>query len=80
MAAVVGSDQRNRGIFVGAGGEDGRIGHEGIVFRGDEQGRNTQLREDSFGGRGFVVFVGVAITKERGGDDVIELANGADGR
>ncbi len=79
MTAVVGRHQLNCGIFFGARSQDGRIGHKGVVFRSDEQGRNTQLREDSLGGRGFVVFVGVVIPKDRGGDDVIELANGADG-
>ena len=80
MATMIWGDQVNCGMSVGTGGEDGRIGHEGIVFRSDEQGRDTQVLKDSLGRRGLVIFVGVAITKDRGGDDVIELANGADRR
>ena len=80
MATMVWGNQVNCGMVVGTSGEDGRIGHEGIVFRSDEQGRNTQVLKDSLSRRGFVIFMGVAITKVRGGNRVVELANGADWR
>lgn len=80
MATMIWGDQVNCGMSVGTGGEDGRIGHEGIVFRSDDQGRNTQVLQDSLCRRSFVILVGVAVTKVRGGNEIIELANGADGR
>ena len=80
MATMVRGDQVNGGMFVGTGGEDRGIRHEGIVFRSDEQSWHTQALKDSLSRRNFVILVGVAITKVRGGDEVIELAHGAHGR
>ena len=58
---------------------EGSEGDKGIVLRGDDESGYADGSDDLHGAGARVVVVGIAEAAKAGGDDVVEVADGADG-
>ena len=77
MAAVLGVNKPNRWVFVDLRSQEGRVRHEWIILRGDQQHRHADLSRDAFRPHVFVIVLRIVITKLRRGDQIIKFAHGA---
>jgi len=79
MAAVARREERDLRIFAEGGESEGFDGDEGIVLGGEDESGAGDAGDDISGAGLGVVIGGIAEAAEFCGDDVIELADGADG-
>src|SRR5438874_12699213 len=80
MAAMLGRQKLNGGILADFGGQEGSVGDEGVVLRGDHQRGQADLSDDAFRADVFVIVLCVAIAELRRGDDVVKLTQGSNRR
>jgi hypothetical protein len=78
VAAVFGSDELDIAIAADGGIAESVKGDERVVLSGDDEGGNADGGDVPGGGGAVVVVVRVAETAMRGGNFVVEFADGAD--
>src|ERR1700704_5681930 len=78
MTAVLRRDKLDGGILIDFGGQEGSVGDEGVILRGDHERGHANLPRDAFRAHVVVIVLRVAIAELRRGDDVIELADRSD--
>src|SRR5439155_11332956 len=77
MPSMLGRQKLNGGILADSGGQEGSVGDEGVILRGDHQHGRADLGGDAFRADVFVIVLRVAIAEFWRSDDVIELTHGS---
>src|SRR5437762_9548258 len=77
MASMLGRQKLNGGILADSGGQEGSVGDEGVILRGDHQRGQADMSGDALCADVFVIVLRVAIAEFWRSDDVIELTHGS---